>query len=107
MAQKASFQELLTNSENPVLVDFWAEWCGPCHMVAPVIEQIAREYKGQVTVVKVNIDKQPHIAREYGIQSIPTIMMFRGGKPIMRESGARPYPAMKDLVDRALSGVAS
>ncbi len=99
-----SFDDLIRNSDLPVLVDFWAEWCGPCHAVAPVIEQIAREYKGKLRVIKVNIDQKPHIARQFQIQSIPTIMLFHKGAPLMREMGAHPYGSLKQAIDRAMPG---
>jgi thioredoxin len=98
-----SFNELVNQSDLPVLVDFWAEWCGPCRMVAPVLEQIAREYKGKIRVVKINVDEKPQISAEYGIQSIPTLMMFHRGKVLMRQSGALPYGALKQAIDRAIT----
>jgi thioredoxin 1 len=97
-----SFNELIQNSDLPVLVDFWAEWCGPCRMVAPVIEQVAHEYKGKLLVVKINVDHKPQISAEYGIQSIPTIMLFHRGKVLMRQSGALPYGALKQKIDQSI-----
>ncbi len=94
-----SFSDLVTNSDKPVLVDFWAEWCGPCRMVSPVVEQIAREYSGKLTTVKVNVDKKPQVASKYDIRSIPTIMMFWKGQPIMRVTGALPYHRLKEQID--------
>jgi thioredoxin 1 len=93
------FEELLKVSEKPVLVDFWAAWCGPCKMVSPSIEKLAKEYKGRLTTVKVNVDEKQHIAAKYQIQSIPTIMMFWEGEPIMRLQGALPYDALKDNIE--------
>jgi len=94
-----SFDELIRLSKHPVLVDFWAEWCGPCRMVAPVVEQIAKEYSGRLVTVKVNIERKPHIAARYHIQSIPTIMMFWKGEAIMRVLGAQPYAQLKQQID--------
>lgn len=98
-----SFNELVQQSDLPVLVDFWAEWCGPCRMVAPVIERIAAEYKGRLRVVKINVDDKQHVAAQYGIQSIPTIMLFNKGDILMRQSGALPYDALRAQIDRAIS----
>ncbi len=93
------FEELIKVSEKPVLVDFWAAWCGPCKMVSPSIEKLAKEYKGRLTTVKVNVDEKQHIAVKYQIQSIPTIMMFWKGEPIMRLQGALPYDALKANIE--------
>jgi thioredoxin len=98
-----SFNDLIRDSDLPVLVDFWATWCGPCRMVAPVIEQIAREYKGKLHVVKIDVDQKPQISAQYGIQSIPTIMMFHRGQELMRQSGALPYGTLKQAIDRAIA----
>ncbi|MBN1543624.1 thioredoxin [candidate division KSB1 bacterium] len=97
-----SFEALLQASDLPVLVDFWAEWCGPCRMVSPAIERIAAENKGRLLTVKVNIDKKPHLAARYGIQSIPTILLFRRGEPVMRLTGAHPYEQLAAQVREAL-----
>ncbi len=97
-----SFNDLINSSDVPVLVDFWAEWCGPCRMVSPAVQQIAREYKGRLLTVKVNVDEKPHVAAQYQIQSIPTIMLFKNGAPVMRLTGAYPYEAIKAEIDRYL-----
>jgi thioredoxin len=97
-----SFNDLISNSDKPVLVDFWAEWCGPCRMVSPTIEKLAKEYKGQILTIKVNVDEKPHVAQQYGIQSIPTIMMFKNGQPVMRLAGALPYEALKSEIAQRL-----
>jgi thioredoxin len=97
-----SFNDLVRESDIPVLVDFWAAWCGPCRAVAPVIEQIAHEYKGKLRVVKIDVDHKPQISEQYGIQSIPTIMMFHRGKVLMRQSGALPYASLKQAIDQAM-----
>lgn len=95
-----TFDELLASTSQPILVDFWAEWCGPCHAVAPTIEQIARDYKGRAVVIKVNVDNKPQLAARFGIQSIPTLMIFQHGQPIWRQAGVQPYAAIADELDR-------
>ncbi len=100
-----SFNDLLEQSELPVLVDFWAAWCGPCTQVAPVVAQIAREYKGKLLAVKINIDDKPYIAAQYAVQSIPTIMLFHHHTVLMREAGAMPYGTMKQAIDSALARI--
>ena len=98
-SQTNSFQNLIYHSERPVLVDFWAEWCGPCRMVSPVVQKIAQEYSGQMTTIKINVDKKPQIAAQYNIRSIPTIMMFWNGQPIMQAVGAQSYDQIKHQID--------
>jgi thioredoxin 1 len=94
-----SFNELLNTADKPVLVDFWAEWCGPCRVTGPIIKQIAGEYSGRLITVKVNVDKKQDIAAQYQIASIPTIMMFWKGQEIMRLTGALPYDEIKQQID--------
>ncbi len=97
-----SFEELVKTNNLPVLVDFYADWCGPCKMVSPVIERLAKEYKGKITTVKVNTEKKQNIAYQYSIVSIPTIMLFHKGKQLMRLEGAYPYESLKAELDRNL-----
>lgn len=97
-----SFDELIKTSELPVFVDFWAEWCGPCKIIAPSVKQLASELKGRLTVIKVNVDERPHIAAQFGIQSIPTLMMFHKGNVIWRTAGALPFDRLKAEVQAKL-----
>jgi thioredoxin len=102
-ARPSSFFELIRTAEKPVLVDFWAEWCMPCRTVSPVVERIAKEYSGRIMTVKVNVDKSPAVAGHYDVSSIPTIMLFSKGRPVMRVLGARPYEELKRQVDQNLT----
>jgi len=97
------FEDLIKQSEVPVLVDFYADWCGPCHMVAPVVKQIASEYSGRLITIKINTDEKPQLAGMYQIQSIPTLIVFYKGKILRRTQGAMPYQTLKKEVDQALN----
>jgi thioredoxin 1 len=90
----ANFTEVVLNSENPVLVDFWAEWCGPCRMVGPILDEIGAEYADKITIVKVNVDEEPHLAAEYQITGIPAMKVFQNGKIVKEMVGAKPKPAL-------------
>ena len=94
-----SFEDFLAASDRPVLVDFWADWCGPCHALAPTIEQIAKNYKGKIHVLKIDVDARPAIAAKYRIQSIPTLILFSDGQQVWRQSGALPYQAIAQHID--------
>ena len=89
------FDSEVLKSEKPVLVDFWAEWCGPCHAVAPVLDRIAAEHEDELKLVKVNIDEEQDLAMRYGVQSIPTMILFKDGEPAAAAIGAQPKPALE------------
>ena len=95
----ASFFELLQTSSLPVLVDFWADWCGPCRAVSPAVERLARDYQGKLLAVKINVDRKPGVAARYEVEAIPTIMLFWKGEPVMRLQGAQPYEALRRALE--------
>jgi len=90
-----SFEDEVLQSDKPVIVDFWAEWCGPCHAVAPVLDRIVEESNGDLKLFKVNIDEQPALSQRYGVQSIPTMILFKNGEPAAAAIGAQPKPALE------------
>jgi len=95
-----SFAADVLNSDKPVLVDFWAEWCGPCRMVGPILEEIANEHGEKITIVKLNVDENPSIAASYGVTSIPTLNVFKGGEVVKQIIGAKPkVKLLEDLAD--------
>ena len=94
-----NFQKEVLDSQIPVLVDFWAEWCGPCRMVAPIVEKIAKDYSGKLKVGKLNVDDNPETPQKYGIQGIPTIILFKGGKVSKQIVGFQPEEKLKSAVD--------
>jgi thioredoxin 1 len=96
----ATFQADVLSSGKPVLVDFWAEWCGPCRMVSPILDEISAEHGDKLTIVKVNVDEEPQLAQQYGIISIPALQVFQGGEVVKSIVGAKPKPQLlADLSD--------
>jgi len=100
--EDSNFNEVVLQAKTPVLVDFWAPWCGPCRMVAPVVEELANEYEGRVSFGKLNVDESPKIASQYGIMSIPTLILFKDGQPVDTIIGFRPKDELKRNLDAAL-----
>ena len=98
----SNFDSVLATKNTPVMVDFWATWCGPCRMVAPVIEQVAEEYEGRAIVGKVDVDECGDLAMRYGVMSIPTVMVFVNGQPVAKQIGAAPKTTYAAMLDRAL-----
>ena len=98
----ASFLNDVLNAKKPVVVDFWAEWCGPCRMIAPALEEIAGTLNGKVKIVKLNVDENPQTAAKYGIQSIPTLMIFKNGQMASRQIGAAPKQKLEQWITTAV-----
>ena len=100
--EEAKFDEAVLKAETPVLVDFWAPWCGPCRMVAPVVDELSEEYDGKMGFVKINVDDNPKIASQYGVMSIPTLIIFKDGEPVSNIIGFRPKNELKKNLEEAL-----
>ena len=98
----ADFEAQVLKSSEPVVVDFWAEWCGPCKMIAPVLEEIAGTLNGKVKIVKLNVDENPATAQKYGIMSIPTLMIFKNGELASRQTGAAPKQKLEHWITAAV-----
>lgn len=98
----ANFEELVINSDKPVVIDFWAVWCGPCRMVGPIIEELATEYAGKAVVGKVDVDSNPNVAMKYGIRNIPTVIFVKGGEVIDKQVGAAPKQKFVEKLEAIL-----
>ncbi|MAW88535.1 MAG: thioredoxin [Phyllobacteriaceae bacterium] len=100
---KSNFQSDVLGAAEPVVVDFWAEWCGPCKMIAPALDEIAGEMAGKIKIAKVNIDENPELAAQYGVRSIPTLMIFKGGEVADMKVGAAPKTALSSWISGAVA----
>jgi len=98
----ANFNEIL-NTEKPVLIDFWAEWCGPCKMIGPIVKELANDYQGKAVIGKVNVDENPGTAAQFGIRSIPTLLVFKGGEIVDKQIGAVPKAVLAGKLDAHLN----
>lgn len=98
----SNFDSEVLKSEQPVLIDFWAQWCAPCRAIGPVVEALAKDYSGKVKVGKINIDENPRTPTQYDVRSIPTLLVFKGGKVVGQIVGAVPRPKIEDLIKKAL-----
>jgi thioredoxin 1 len=99
----ATFEQEVLNSDLPVLVDFWAEWCGPCRMVAPTLDKLAKEFAGQVKIAKLNVDENPGVAQAFRVMSIPNIMLIKNRTIVFNQPGALPEPAFRDLINQLIA----
>jgi thioredoxin 2 len=104
-ATDADFAEVAEQAALPVLVDLWAPWCGPCRMVSPALEQLARDLAGRLKLVKVDVDQTPALSGRFEVRAVPTLLLLRGGEVIARQAGAAPAPALRSWVDAALAGM--
>jgi len=97
-----TFEEVVLNSDKPVVVDFWAAWCGPCRMVGPIIDELATEYEGKAVVGKVDVDNHQQFAAKYGVRNIPTVLVFKGGEIVNRQVGVAPKNVYAEAIEAAL-----
>jgi thioredoxin 1 len=98
----STFQDEVIASDVPVLVDFWAEWCGPCKMIGPALEELSAEYEGKIKIAKIHVDENPQVPANFGIRGIPALFMFKGGEVVANKTGPAPKASLKDWIDGAI-----
>jgi len=103
IVDEKSFDNVVVESKLPVLVDFWAPWCSPCQAIAPILDELVDEYKGKLNFAKLNVDEAPGIPQRYGIHSIPTLLIFKEGKPMKQVVGMKPKKELKEVIEQVLS----
>jgi thioredoxin 1 len=101
-ATDGNFEELIINSDKPALVDFWAEWCGPCRMITPIVEELAEEFEGKAVIAKLNVDENTEVCSKYGIRNIPTILFFKGGEVVDKQVGATQKKVLVEKLNALL-----
>ncbi|MSU34344.1 MAG: thioredoxin [Pedosphaera sp.] len=100
---ETTFSDQVLNSAHPILVDFWAEWCGPCKMIAPILDELAEEYSGRVAIGKVDVDSNQNLAVQYGVSAIPTLLLFKGGHVVEQLRGLRSKKDLKTVLDKVIA----